>query len=87
MESASSNTIKSPPLVLPGQCELVITGTPNNVPPITLIPGNAGRSAVAGVSLFVGAGSKAHLLTSLNSEEEGGGHRKSEAPIPSDDLW
>ena len=30
---------------------------------------------------MIGAGSKAHLLTSLNSEEEGGGDRKSEAPI------
>jgi hypothetical protein len=30
---------------------------------------------------IVGAGSKARLLTSLNSEEEGGGDRKSEAPI------
>ena len=30
---------------------------------------------------IVGAGTKAHLLTSLNSEEEGGGDRKSEAPI------
>ena len=30
---------------------------------------------------IVGAASKAHLLTSLNSEEEGGGDRKSEAPI------
>jgi hypothetical protein len=30
---------------------------------------------------IVGAGSKAHLLTSLSSEEEGGGDRKSEAPI------
>ena len=30
---------------------------------------------------IVGAGSKAHLLTSLNSEEEGGDDRKSEAPI------
>src|SRR5260370_29596507 len=30
---------------------------------------------------ILGAGSKAHLLTSLNSEEEGGGDRKSEAPI------
>ena len=30
---------------------------------------------------IVGAGSRAHLLTSLNSEEEGGGDRKSEAPI------
>jgi hypothetical protein len=29
----------------------------------------------------VGAGSRAHLLTSLNSEEEGSGDRKSEAPI------
>jgi hypothetical protein len=28
-----------------------------------------------------GAGSRAHLLTSLNSEEGGGGDRKSEAPI------
>jgi len=37
--------IKFPPLVLPGQCELVITGTPNSVPPITVMPGNAGRSA------------------------------------------
>ena len=30
---------------------------------------------------IVGAGSRAHPLTSLNSEEEGGGDRKSEAPI------
>ena len=30
---------------------------------------------------IVGAGARAHLLTSLNSEEEGGGDRKSEAPI------
>ena len=30
---------------------------------------------------ILGAGSKAHLPTSLNSEEEGGGDRKSEAPI------
>ena len=30
---------------------------------------------------IVGAGSQAHLLTSLNSEEEGGGDRKSEVPI------
>ncbi len=30
---------------------------------------------------IVRAGSKAHLLTSLNSEEGGGGDRKSEAPI------
>jgi len=30
---------------------------------------------------IVGAGSTAHLLTSLSSEEEGGGDRKSEAPI------
>jgi hypothetical protein len=30
---------------------------------------------------IVGAGRKAHLLTSLNSEEEGGDDRKSEAPI------
>jgi hypothetical protein len=30
---------------------------------------------------IVGASSKAHLLTSLNSEEEGGSDRKSEAPI------
>ena len=30
---------------------------------------------------IVGASSKAHLLTSLISEEEGGGDRKSEAPI------
>src|SRR5215471_14593361 len=30
---------------------------------------------------IVGVSSKAHLPTSLNSEEEGGGDRKSEAPI------
>jgi hypothetical protein len=30
---------------------------------------------------IVGAGNAAHLLTSLISEEEGGGDRKSEAPI------
>src|ERR1700675_2050166 len=40
----------------------------------TRVRGNQGEP-------IVGASSKAHLLTSLNSEEEGGDERKWEAPI------